>query len=352
MRKQIDLFTELKEAILDSCIVIEEDDLNEWLKNLLKEFYNRNNKTFLTLTERETEALRKKYCDFQFNTKISEEYDIKYVPDFLRRTKRVITKRAILMYRLHLHNDAYLEHTDLFVKTVEELNRVGLKKISDITKLNEREFQIIVGLLPEKMQKELKTMLEKNELKLEGPEIVLEDGDVFIDEIGLSKTSVKCLFWSGIRTKSQIFNMSEVQMKRLLGASNKELTEIKNLFKKERRKPIKIAEEDIEINEETPLERLNLSLRAHQALYRNNIKTLGDLLNKPAQELRKLRGLGNKSYEEIIDRLKYLGYAVPKQQNNRRLERIKERIEGLEEMDGYLVQIRDHKIFIKKKDEK
>ena len=161
MRKQVDLYSELKTAILETCVIIEEDDLNEWLKNLLKEFYNRNNKRFLNLTETETEALRRKYCDAQFNAVIAREFGIKSMPEFLRRTKRAITKRAILMYRLHLHNDAFLDQADLLVRTVEELNRVGLKKISDITRLNEREFQIIIGLLPEKMQLEVRKMLDE-----------------------------------------------------------------------------------------------------------------------------------------------------------------------------------------------
>lgn len=352
MRKQIDLFTELKTAILDSCVVIEEDDLNEWLKNLLKEFYNRNNKTFLTLTEKETDALRRKYCDEQYNTVIAREFGIKSMPEFLRRTKRAITKRAILMYRLHLHNDAFLDQADLLVRTVEELNRVGLKKISDITRLNEREFQIIIGLLPEKMQLEVRKMLEKNNLKLEGPEIVIEEDDVFIDELGLSKTTVKCLFWSGIRTKSQIFNLSEMSMKKLIGIGNKEQAELRKLFKSENRRPEKVKEDDFTLNENTPIEILNLSLRSHQALCRNNIKTLGELLNTPAERLIVMSGIGHKSYGEIIERLKYLGYAIPEQQRRIRNYEVREKTDSIEKSYDQEASMRYYKRLMKKKEEK
>lgn len=352
MRKQVDLYSELKTAILETCVVIEEDDLNEWLKNLLKEFYNRNNKKFLNLTETETEALRRKYCDAQFNTVIAREFGIKSMPEFLRRTKRAITKRAILMYRLHLHNDAFLDQADLLVRTVEELNRVGLKKISDITRLNEREFQIIIGLLPEKMQLEVRKMLEKNNLKLEGPEIVIEEDDVFIDELDLSKTTVKCLFWSGIRTKSQIFNLSEMSMKKLLGIGNKEQVELRKLFKSENRRPEKVKEDDFTLNENTPIEILNLSLRSHQALCRNNIKTLGELLNTPAERLIVMSGIGHKSYGEIIERLKYLGYAIPEQQRRIRNYEVREKTDSIEKSYDQEASMRYYKRLMKKKEEK
>ena len=352
MRKQMDLFSEIKAAILESCVVIYEDELDTWLDNVLKDFYNKNNKKFLNLTEKETETLRRKYCDLQFNTVIAREFGIKSMPEFLRRTKRAITKRIILMYRLHLHNDAFLDQADLLVRTVEELNRVGLKKISDITRLNEREFEIIVGLIPEKLQQDVRKMLEKNNLKLEGPEIVIEDDDVFIDEIGLSKTTVKCLFWSGIRTKSQIFNLSEMSMKKLLGAGNKEQAELRKLFKSENRRPEKIKEDDFTLNEGTPIEILNLSLRASQALYRNNIKTLGDLLNTPAERLIVMSGIGHKSYGEIIERLKYLGYSIPEQQRRIRNYEVREKTDSIEKAYDQEASMRYYKRLMKKKDEK
>lgn len=352
MRKQMDLYSEIKAAILESCVVIYEEELDVWLDNILKDFYNRDNKKFLNLTEKETEVLRRKYCDMKFNSAIAREFGIRSVPEFLRKSKRAIIRRIILMYRLHIHNDAYLDQADLLIKTVEELNRVGLKKISDLTKLSEREFEIIVGLIPEKLQKDVKKMLEKNNLKLEGPEIVIEDDDAFIDELGLSKTTVKCLFLSGIRTKSQIFELSEITMKKILGAYTSEQTELRKLFKSENRKPAKVKTEDFVLNEDTPIEILNLSLRSHQALCRNNIKTLGKLLNTPADKLIVMRGIGNKSYEEIIERLKYLGYTIPEQQRRIRSYEAIEKTDSLEKSYDLAESMKYYKRLIKKKDEK
>ena len=53
---------------------------------------------------------------------------------------------------------------------------------------------------------------------------------------------------------------------------------------------------------------LGLSTRAYNALMRNGIETLGDILITPLKELSALSGMGTKSYEEIINKVHSLGY--------------------------------------------
>jgi len=56
-----------------------------------------------------------------------------------------------------------------------------------------------------------------------------------------------------------------------------------------------------------PIEELELSVRASNGLKRANINTVGDLVEKTREEMGKIRNLGQKSLDEIEQKLKELG---------------------------------------------
>jgi DNA-directed RNA polymerase subunit alpha len=58
----------------------------------------------------------------------------------------------------------------------------------------------------------------------------------------------------------------------------------------------------------TPIEDLNLSVRAYNCLKRSGLMTVGQVLEKSEDELLALRNFGRKSYDELRDRLIELGY--------------------------------------------
>ncbi len=58
----------------------------------------------------------------------------------------------------------------------------------------------------------------------------------------------------------------------------------------------------------TPIEDLNLSVRAYNCLKRSGLMTVGQVLEKNEDELLGLRNFGRKSYDELRDRLIDLGY--------------------------------------------
>lgn len=58
----------------------------------------------------------------------------------------------------------------------------------------------------------------------------------------------------------------------------------------------------------TPIEELNLSVRAYNCLKRSGLMTVGQVLEKSENELLTLRNFGQKSYEELKSRLTELGY--------------------------------------------
>ncbi len=58
---------------------------------------------------------------------------------------------------------------------------------------------------------------------------------------------------------------------------------------------------------ETPIEELDLSVRAYNCLKRDAVHTLQDLVNKSENEMMKIRNLGKKSLKEVIDKVKDMG---------------------------------------------
>jgi DNA-directed RNA polymerase subunit alpha len=59
-----------------------------------------------------------------------------------------------------------------------------------------------------------------------------------------------------------------------------------------------------------PVEQLDLSVRTMNCLRRSNIATVGELIAKGPKELLKLRNFGQKSYQEIEDRLEAIGLSL------------------------------------------
>ena len=79
-----------------------------------------------------------------------------------------------------------------------------------------------------------------------------------------------------------------------------------------------------------PVEQLDLSVRTMNCLRRSNIGTVGELIGKGAKELLKLRNFGQKSYQEIEDRLSSIGLSLnPKTEE----EEEKKEVEGIEDTE-------------------
>jgi DNA-directed RNA polymerase subunit alpha len=66
----------------------------------------------------------------------------------------------------------------------------------------------------------------------------------------------------------------------------------------------------------TPIEELNLSVRAYNCLKRSGLMTVGQVLEKSEDELLTLRNFGQKSYDELKSRLTELGYLQPESERH------------------------------------
>ena len=79
-----------------------------------------------------------------------------------------------------------------------------------------------------------------------------------------------------------------------------------------------MVEKDEEKTENTlsmTIEDLDLSVRSFNCLKRAGIHTVEDLVNKTESEMMKVRNLGRKSFEEVMQKLASLGYKFPQEED-------------------------------------
>ncbi|MEE9276826.1 MAG: DNA-directed RNA polymerase subunit alpha [Dehalococcoidia bacterium] len=68
----------------------------------------------------------------------------------------------------------------------------------------------------------------------------------------------------------------------------------------------------------TSIEELNLSVRAYNCLKRSGLMTVGQVLEKSEDDLLSLRNFGEKSYYELMDRLREMGFLADSDARGRR----------------------------------
>ena len=61
---------------------------------------------------------------------------------------------------------------------------------------------------------------------------------------------------------------------------------------------------------EMTIEELDLSVRSFNCLKRASINTVGDLIDKTEEDMMKVRNLGRKSLEEVVNKLASLGFTL------------------------------------------
>ncbi len=80
--------------------------------------------------------------------------------------------------------------------------------------------------------------------------------------------------------------------------------------------PIMVNKEDNQKDGllEMTIEELDLSVRSFNCLKRAGINTVGDLINKTEEDMMKVRNLGRKSLEEVINKLASLGFTLSQEE--------------------------------------
>lgn len=308
------------------------NEFTDWLKGLMLEFYNVNNKTFLILNEKETTIFRKRYCEEKSYNEIGKLYNITgtCISEIIRRKKRELLKNIYCLYMCKTNPNIELEKTLLSIKTIDELHKIGIRRVNDILNLSEQDFIILTNIVSEATSQEIKRLIEMYKLELQGKNIPLENGDVLINELNISEPIIKSLFWSGIKTKSQLSKISKDDLKKIIGIGKKEYEEIETLLKQEHIELPEISLQEIkqEDLDTVFIERLNLTNRTYFTLYRNNIRTIGEIFRLPTQQFKCIKGMGKNCFYEIIEKIINLGYDY--KEEIKEIDAKKERINEIE----------------------
>ena len=59
-----------------------------------------------------------------------------------------------------------------------------------------------------------------------------------------------------------------------------------------------------------PIEELNISVRTYNCLKRHGVSTVGDLSAMAKEELTRVRNLGKRNYDEILEKLDNIGISL------------------------------------------
>ncbi|GAA7795233.1 DNA-directed RNA polymerase subunit alpha [Helicobacter pylori] len=84
----------------------------------------------------------------------------------------------------------------------------------------------------------------------------------------------------------------------------------------------------------TKIENMNLSVRCFNCLDKIGIKYVGELVLMSEEELKGVKNMGKKSYDEITEKLSDLGYPVGTELGPEQRESLKKRLEKLEDKGG------------------
>lgn len=119
----------------------------------------------------------------------------------------------------------------------------------------------------------------------------------------------------------EVWTDGTISAKEAISVSAKILTEHLNLFVdlsdegQNTKVMVETAEQGKEKVFEMTIEELDLSVRSFNCLKRAGINTVEDLANKTEEEMMKVRNLGRKSLEEVINKLATLGLAFKKEED-------------------------------------
>ena len=123
--------------------------------------------------------------------------------------------------------------------------------------------------------------------------------DLSLLELGLSESLINRLNKNNILTVQDLIMLTDLDLMSISNLGQKSIDNIK----------ARLKDKGLKLNFEgqgTPIEDLGLKLMTYNSLKRMGINSLEELKSKSEEDLMKIRGLGDKSVEEIKLKLKTL----------------------------------------------
>ena len=230
------------------------------------------------------------------------------------KIQKVLTQKQIeIMHsnvdELELSVRAYNGIKRAGINTVEELMQRTPEEMLNVRNLGQSAVDEIIERLSE-FDLSLKGDVEygNDKAKVLGVENIDE---LNIDDMGLSVRSFNCLKRAGINTLGDLTRRTPEDMMKVRNLGRKNLEEI---LWKMREYGVWLEGEEPPKNNLIPsdvdgmtIEEMNLTIRSYNCLKRAGIRTVADLRSRTPDDMMKVRNLGRRSLEEVIDKMKELG---------------------------------------------
>ena len=142
--------------------------------------------------------------------------------------------------------------------------------------------------------------------------------DLPLDELEFSIRTYNCLKRAGINTLGELCDRTPEDMFKVRNLGRKSLEEVLAKLQ-EYHLSLKDADEDEEEQQEImdiTIEEMGLSIRSYNCLKRAGIYTLGDLSSRTPEDMMKVRNLGRKSLEEVLQKMKEYGVRLKESEDN------------------------------------
>ncbi len=218
-----------------------------------------------------------------------------------------------------------IEDMNLSVRTFNCLKRSGIDTLEDLCNKTEEEIKNIRSMRVASF-KEICSELAKRGLSFRKEDT--ENDSPSIDTLELSDNAYNKLINAGISTIALLCSMTDEE---LLNIPNITIEDYDEIYEKMDEWGYHLQPTDIDFHEELvhgelliegqletikdkvlsmTIDELDFSIRTHNCLSRAGINTVADICNKTEIELIRVKNLGKKSLEEIIQKVTALGLTL------------------------------------------
>lgn len=190
------------------------------------------------------------------------------------------------------NDELSIQNIGLSKRAVNSLDRGGIKLLNDLSNITEKDFHRIRGL-GEKATNEIIDKMNEYNISFKG-------NPSYLEKIGLSARAVNSLDRYGIKSIYELSNITKVDLLEISDLGDKTVNEIIEMMKKY---GVSFKYE----NDMLYIGNIGLSATAFNILNRQRIGLLSELSNITEEDLYAIKGIGEKTANEIIDKMKEHG---------------------------------------------
>lgn len=190
------------------------------------------------------------------------------------------------------NDELSIKNIGLSRRAVNSLDRRGIKSLNDLSNITEKDFHRIRGI-GEKTTNEIIDKMNEYNISFKG-------NPSYLEKIGLSARAVNSLDRYGIKSIYELSNITKVDLLEISDLGDKTVNEIIEMMKKY---GVSFKYE----NDMLYIGNIGLSATAFNILNRQRIGLLSELSNITEEDLYAIKGIGEKTANEIIDKMKEHG---------------------------------------------